>query len=48
MIQPMSEQDQRITQEVKTNRKRLMEFIRQRVDNSADAEDVLQDVMSTL
>lgn len=39
-----TEQDQRIQQTVQKERKRLLQFIQKRVDNMADAEDILQDV----
>jgi RNA polymerase sigma factor (sigma-70 family) len=38
------EQNERIQATVKQERKRLLNFIRQRVKNSSDAEDILQDV----
>jgi len=38
------EQNERIQQTVQKERKRLLHFIRQRVNNVADAEDILQDV----
>jgi len=38
------EQNERIQATVKQERKRLLHFIRQRVNNSSDAEDILQDV----
>lgn len=40
-----TEQDHRIQQTVQKERKRLLQFIRKRVDNVADAEDILQDVL---
>lgn len=39
-----SEQNERIEETVQKERKRLLNFIRQRVTNVADAEDILQDV----
>jgi RNA polymerase sigma factor (sigma-70 family) len=42
------EQDQRISEVVRRERSRLLEFIRRRVDDPGDAEDVLQDVFSKL
>ncbi|WP_236652707.1 RNA polymerase sigma factor [Chitinophaga vietnamensis] len=39
------EQNERIQATVKQERKRLLHFIRQRVSNSSDAEDILQDVL---
>ncbi|PSL50174.1 RNA polymerase sigma factor (sigma-70 family) [Chitinophaga niastensis] len=38
------EQNERIQATVKQERKRLLHFIRQRVSNASDAEDILQDV----
>lgn len=40
------EQNERIQATVKQERKRLLNFIRQRVNNASDAEDILQDVLS--
>lgn len=40
--------DASITQTVRTERKRLLDFIRRRVRNNADAEDILQDVLYQL
>ena len=42
------EQDQRISEVVKRERSRLLNFIRRRVPDPGDAEDVLQDVFSEL
>ncbi len=42
------EQDQRISEVVKRERSRLLNFIRRRVDDPGDAEDVLQDVFYRL
>lgn len=39
-----AEQNERIQETVRQERKRLLNFIRQRVNNVADAEDILQDV----
>ncbi|WP_160711531.1 RNA polymerase sigma factor [Chitinophaga solisilvae] len=39
------EQNERIQATVKQERKRLLHFIRQRVNNASDAEDILQDVL---
>jgi len=44
----MNDQDQRITDVVKRERSRLGNFIRRRVPDSSDAEDILQDVFSAL
>jgi RNA polymerase sigma factor (sigma-70 family) len=47
--QPMSAaQEESIRQTVKKERKRLFDFIRRRVPNEADAEDILQDVFYQL
>ncbi|MGX5820438.1 RNA polymerase sigma factor [Chitinophaga lutea] len=43
--QPMAEQNERIRRTVEKERQRLLHFIRKRVDNVADAEDILQDVL---
>lgn len=42
------EQDQRITEVVKREQSRLRNFIRRRVPDPGDAEDILQDVFSEL
>ena len=42
------EQDRRITEAVKQEQSRLRNFIRRRVPDSRDAEDILQDVFSEL
>src|SRR3954471_21344958 len=42
------EQDQRITDVVKRERSRLLSFIRRRVPDPGDAEDILQDVFYRL
>src|SRR6187549_2723695 len=44
----MTEQNQRLEEAVRDNRSKLFAFIRQRVNNSTDAEDVLQDVFEEL
>lgn len=44
----MKEQNQRLEDAVRDNRNRLFAFIRQRVENNTDAEDVLQDVFEEL
>jgi len=44
----MTEQNQRLERDVRENRNKLFAFIRQRVDSSSDAEDVLQDVFEEL
>ena len=43
-----AEQDQRITEVVERERSRLGSFIRRRVPDPRDAEDILQDVFSAL
>src|SRR5215468_9627805 len=45
---PMAEQDQRISDVVKRERARLRNFIRRRVPDPRDAEDILQDVLYEL
>ena len=45
---PMAEQDQRISEVVKRERSRLRNFIRRRVPNPADVEDILQEVFYEL
>src|SRR5437763_3129687 len=42
------EQDQRITQVVEREQSRLRNFIRRRVPDARDAEDILQEVFSAL
>jgi RNA polymerase sigma factor (sigma-70 family) len=44
----VSEQDRRISEIVAEERSRLRNFIRRRVPNDADAEDLLQEVFSAL
>lgn len=44
----MAKQDESILQAFKTYRKRLFDFIRVRVNDTADAEDILQDVFYEL
>jgi RNA polymerase sigma factor (sigma-70 family) len=44
----MSDQDQRITEVVEREQSRLGSFIRRRVPDPRDAEDILQDVFYTL
>jgi RNA polymerase sigma factor (sigma-70 family) len=43
-----SDQDQRLSAEIERERPRLRNFIRRRVANDADVEDILQDVFSEL
>src|ERR671925_1261862 len=45
---PMAEQDQRISDVVKREQSRLRRFIRRRVPDPRDAEDILQDVFYEL
>ena len=45
---PMAEQDQRISEVVKREGARLRNFIRRRVPDPLDAEEVLQDVFYKL
>ena len=45
---PMTEQDQRISEVISRDRPRLRNFIRKRVADVADAEDILQDVFYEL
>lgn len=47
-LELMNDQDQRITDVVKRERSRLGNFIRRRVPDPGDAEDILQDVFYTL
>ena len=48
-LEPMAlEQDQRISEVVKRERSRLLNFIRRRVPDPVDAEDILQDVFYRL
>src|SRR5260221_3183812 len=47
-LRPMADQDQRISQVVNQERSRLLNFIRRRVPDPRDAEDILQDVFSEL
>lgn len=42
------QRDAALTQTVRQERKRLSDFIRRRVNNEADAEDILQDVLTQL
>jgi len=44
----MADQDQRISQVVDRERSRLLNFIRRRVSDPSDAEDILQDVFYKL
>ena len=47
-LRPMADQDQRISQVVHQERPRLLNFIRRRVPDPRDAEDILQDVFYEL
>jgi RNA polymerase sigma factor (sigma-70 family) len=48
MIQDRAEQDQRLSWEFESERRRLLAFIRRRIPDEIDAEDLLQDVFSEL
>jgi len=48
MTQDRAEQDQRLSWEFESERRRLLAFIRRRVPDEIDAEDLLQDVFSEL
>src|SRR5271165_2404631 len=45
---PRGEQNRRIAEVIRRERGRLFHFIRQRVDDEGDAEDILQDVFYEL
>jgi RNA polymerase sigma factor (sigma-70 family) len=47
-LRPMADQDQRISQVVNQERSRLFNFIRRRVPDPRDAEDILQEVFYEL
>lgn len=47
-ITPMTEQDRRLSEIVAGERSRLRNFIRRRVPNPSDAEDIVQEVFSEL
>jgi len=47
-IERMTEQDQQISETVERERVRLRNFIRRRVDDENDADDILQDVFYEL
>jgi RNA polymerase sigma factor (sigma-70 family) len=47
-IERMTEQDQQISETVERERVRLRNFIRKRVDDESDADDILQDVFYEL
>ena len=47
-IERMTEQDQQISETVERERVRLRNFIRRRVDDESDADDILQDVFYEL
>ncbi|HEX7926868.1 MAG TPA: sigma-70 family RNA polymerase sigma factor, partial [bacterium] len=47
-VEAMAEQDMRIAEAFQRERARLRNFVRSRVANDADAEDVLQDVFAEL
>lgn len=48
LLTPMAEQNQRFTETITRERGRLANFIRQRVPDSGEAEDILQDVFFEL
>ena len=48
LLTPMAEQNQRLTETITRERGRLGNFIRQRVPDSGEAEDILQDVFFEL
>src|SRR5437660_1114726 len=45
---PMARQDERISEAIGRDRAKLRQFIRSRVSDPADAEDILQDVFHEL
>jgi len=45
---PMSDQDQRISEAIARDEPRLRDFIRRRVADRSEAEDILQDVFYEL
>jgi RNA polymerase sigma factor (sigma-70 family) len=47
-IERMTDQDQQISQTIEREQARLRNFIRRRVDDESDADDILQDVFSEL
>src|SRR6266550_484991 len=47
-LERMTEQDQQISETVERERVRLRNFIRRRVDDESDADDILQDVFYEL
>src|SRR6476660_9529203 len=47
-MERMSEQDHQISETVAREQSRLRNFIRRRVNDESDAEDILQDVFSEL
>jgi RNA polymerase sigma factor (sigma-70 family) len=47
-IERMTDQDQKISQTIEREQARLRNFIRRRVDDQDDADDILQDVFSEL
>jgi RNA polymerase sigma factor (sigma-70 family) len=46
--EPRTEQNRRIAEVIRRERQRLLHFIRKRVDDEGDAEDILQDVFYEL
>jgi len=47
-VEQRAEQNRRISDVIQRERRRLLHFIRQRVDDQGDAEDILQDVFYEL
>src|SRR5438045_9801774 len=47
-IERMTKQDQQISETIEREQARLRNFIRRRVDDESDADDILQDVFSEL
>ncbi|HMH00217.1 MAG TPA: sigma-70 family RNA polymerase sigma factor [Terriglobales bacterium] len=47
-IERMTDQDQQISETIEREQARLRNFIRRRVDDESDADDILQDVFSEL
>src|SRR5438132_14425102 len=47
-IERMTEQDQQISETIEREQVRLRNFIRRRVDDESDADDILQDVFYEL
>src|SRR4051812_9282216 len=47
-VEQRTEQNRRISEVIQRERRRLFQFIRNRVDDQGDAEDILQDVFYEL